>query len=333
MRILVTGGAGFIGSNFVRHWLHAHPADRITVLDLLTYAGNLENIEEFVHGGKIRFVKGDIGDAALADRLAKGQDAVFHFAAETHVDRSILDPQVFLKTNILGTHALLEAARKHKIKRFVFVSTDEVYGSIKKGKFREDDPLEPNSPYSVSKAAADLLCRSYWVTYGLPVLITRCCNNFGPYQFPEKVIPLFITNLAEGKKVPLYGKGLNVREWIHARDHCSAIDAVFRKGKPGEAYNIGSGVEMSNLELARNILKLFGRSADWIEYVKDRPGHDFRYALDSSKVRRLGWKPRYDFKEALWQTISWYRHNDDWWEKLKGHSGYKDYIRKQYLKR
>lgn len=331
-KILVTGGAGFIGSNFIRYWLKRHPADFITNLDLFTYAGNHDILREFKNERRVKTVRGDICDTALVDRLMKNQEAVFHFAAETHVDRSIHDSQIFLKTNILGTHTLLEAARAHKIKRFVFVSTDEVYGSIKKGSFTEKSPIEPNSPYSVSKAAADLLCRSFWVTYKTPVIITRCSNNYGPFQFPEKVIPLFITNLLADQKIPVYGKGLNVREWIYVMDHCSGIEYAYRKGTPGDVYNIGSGEEMSNIELAESILKCFGKSKDHIQFVTDRLGHDLRYSLDSSKLRRLGWKPRYRFKTALEETVEWYRRNADWWKKIRQKTQYKKYIMKQYKK-
>lgn len=330
MKVLVTGGAGFIGSNFIRYWTSRHPADRVTNLDLLTYAGDREAVREFNKNKKVGFVQGDICDPRTVDRAMKGQDAVFHFAAETHVDRSILDSQVFLRTNVLGTQALLEAARRHQIKKFVFISTDEVYGSIHRGSFKEDDPLLPNSPYAASKAAADLLCRSYWITHGFPVIVTRCSNNFGPRQFPEKVIPLFITNLMEGRKVPVYGKGLNVREWIHVLDHCRAVDRVFRKGKAGEIYNIGSGVEMNNIALARRILSAMGASKDSLDFVKDRPGHDLRYSLDSSKLRRLGWKPQYSFQEAIGETVRWYQRNRPWWTRIKAHQGYKTYIQKQY---
>lgn len=329
-KILVTGGAGFIGSNFIRYWLENNPNDSITNMDLLTYAGNRAILEKFKKERRVKFVKGDICQKVLVNSIARGVDAIFHFAAETHVDRSILDSQIFLKTNLLGTQMLLESSRKNKIKRFVFISTDEVYGSIKKGKFKEDAPIRPNSPYAVSKAAADLLCRSYWTTYHSPVIITRCCNNFGPFQFPEKVIPLFITHLIDGEKIPLYGKGTNVREWIYVQDHSRAIECVYKKGRAGEVYNIGSGVEMSNVELAKTILKYFRKSIASIQFVKDRPGHDLRYALDSSKIRKLGWRPKYDFEQALEETLRWYEANRSWWIRIKQRSQYKKYIEKQY---
>ncbi|OGR84394.1 MAG: dTDP-glucose 4,6-dehydratase [Elusimicrobia bacterium RIFCSPLOWO2_01_FULL_54_10] len=331
-KLLITGGSGFIGTNFIRYWKRAHPNDALTNLDLLTYAGSEA---AGTNGAKsaARFVKGDICHAPTVQRLMRGTDAVIHFAAETHVDRSILDSQVFLKTNVLGTHTLLEAARKANVKKFIFISTDEVYGSIDKGSFTEFSSLRPNSPYAASKAAADLLCRSYWVTHRFPVIVTRASNNYGPYQFPEKVIPLFITNLLQGKKVPLYGKGDNKREWIHAEDHARAIEKVLDKGEPGEIYNVGSGYELSNRELAGMILKLLGKGEDFIEPVQDRPGHDFRYALDSSKLKNLGWAPQKNFSQGLAETVEWYRSNESWWKKIKGKNTYKTYIRKQYAGR
>lgn len=329
-RILVTGGAGFIGSNFIRYWSKKHPADWIVNLDLLTYAGNPDVINEFKSAAKVKFVKGTICDSSLVDSLCKQADTIFHFAAETHVDRSILDSQIFLKTNVLGTHTLLESARKNKVKRFIYVSTDEVYGSIQKGFFNESSSLNPNSPYSVSKASGDLLARSYWITYKMPVIVTRCCNNFGPYQFPEKVIPLFITNLIENKKLPLYGKGANIREWLYVMDHCSALDCVYQRGKSGEIYNVGSSVEMTNLELAKLILNIFKKPTQFIQFVTDRPGHDFRYALNSTKIRKLGWRPQHSFKDALKKTVQWYQEKEDWWKKIKQKSEYKKYIQKQY---
>lgn len=329
-KILVTGGAGFIGSNFIRYWLKTHPNDHIINLDVLSYAGNPDAVKEFENNSRVRFVRGNICNPTLVHSLLKDRDAVFHFAAETHVDRSILDSQAFLKTNVLGTHNLLENARKNKVKKFIFISTDEVYGSVKKGVFTEESSLKPNSPYSASKAAADLLCRCYWVTYKMPVIVTRCCNNFGPYQFPEKVIPLFVTNLMQDKSVPVYGRGLNVREWLYVMDHCRALDWVYRKGRSGEIYNVGSGMEISNIELAKILLKYFAKPASFIEYVKDRPGHDFRYRLDSNKIMKLGWKPKYVFREALHETIRWYQENADWWKKIQNRSHFKKYIRKQY---
>ncbi len=330
-KILVTGGAGFIGSNFIRYWTQTHPKDRITNLDSLTYAASTDTLRD-LDASRVRFINGDISDKKLVPSLARGADSIFHFAAETHVDRSIIDPQIFLKTNVLGTQNLLEAVRVNGVGKFVHVSTDEVYGSIQKGKFSESSFLAPNSPYAASKASSDLLCRSYWRTYKTPVVITRCSNNFGPYQFPEKVIPLFVTNLIEGKKIPVYGRGLNVREWIYVTDHCRAIEAVYLKGSPGESYNIGSGYEISNSVLAKKILELFGLPESRIEYVKDRPGHDFRYSLDSSKLKRLGWKPEYRFEEAIAQTVRWYEDHQDWWRKIKKRGAYQTYVKKQYKK-
>lgn len=290
----------------------------ITNLDKLTYCGNRENLK-YVEGSRnYKFVKGDIADAKAVNRLVKGCDAVINFAAETHVDRSITDPESFVRTNVAGTHILLEAAKRHGIGRYLQISTDEVYGSTLKGAFKEDDPLLPNSPYSATKAGADLLVRSYFVTYKMPVIITRSSNNYGPYQYPEKVIPLFVTNLLEGKKVPLYGDGMNVRDWLFVQDNCEAIDTVLHKGEPGEVYNIGGGNEITNLDLTHSILKALGRDKSFIQYVTDRPGHDRRYALDISKIKGLGWKPRHDFRSALFLTVEWYKKNVGWWKKLKG---------------
>jgi len=319
MHILVTGGAGFIGSNFIRHMLKIHQNLRITNLDLLTYAGNLDNLKGCDTDKRYSFVRGDICDHALVDSIIRkgGIDTVVHFAAESHVDRSITDPSVFVKTNVLGTHTLLEAAKQYNVRRFIHVSTDEAYGSLPEGSFRETDILSPSSPYSSSKAGSDLLALSYYTTYGLPVIVTRCTNNFGPYQFPEKLIPLFITNLIEGKKVPVYGSGRNVRDWIHVGDHCNAIDFTLRNGKTGEIYNVGGGNEKTNLEITEKILRFMGKDDSMIEYVRDRPGHDFRYSLDCSKLRSLGWKPMRSFDNALQETIDWYVRNEWWWRPLK----------------
>ncbi|HPM42881.1 MAG TPA: dTDP-glucose 4,6-dehydratase [Candidatus Omnitrophota bacterium] len=316
-KIFVTGCAGFIGSNFVRHMLNKYPDYHITNLDKLTYCGNLDNLKDLEGNKNYKFVRGDIADERTVDGLVKDSDAVINFAAETHVDRSISDPACFVRTNVFGTHALLEAAKKHHVARYIQISTDEVYGSILKGEFKEEDPLLPNSPYSASKAGADLLVRSYFVTYKLPVIITRSSNNYGPYQYPEKVIPLFITNLIEGKKVPLYADGMNVRDWLYVVDNCEAIDTVLHKGEPGEIYNIGGGNEITNLELTRTILKELGKDESSIEYVADRPGHDKRYALSISKIAKLGWKPRHDFHSALRLTVEWYKNNTAWWRRLK----------------
>lgn len=319
MRLLVTGGLGFIGSNFIRQMLEEHPGDSIVNLDKITYAGNPENLKDIAGDPRYTFVRGDICDAEIVGSVFREYpiDAVVHFAAESHVDRSIEDASVFVRTNVLGTHVLLEAALNHGVKRFVHVSTDEVYGSIKTGSFRETDNLNPSSPYSASKAASDLLARSYYITHNLPVIVTRCTNNFGPYQYPEKLIPLFVTNLIEGKKVPVYGTGQNVRDWIYVLDHCRAVDFVLRHGEPGEIYNIGGGNEKSNLEITEGILRALGRDESMVEYVPDRPGHDWRYSLDSSKLRSMGWKPEFDFETALQETVRWYRENEWWWRPLK----------------
>lgn len=317
MRLLVTGGAGFIGSSFIRQYLAHHPADSILNLDKLTYAGNLKNLAEVEGNARYEFVKGDIADESLVERLMGRVDAVVNFAAETHVDRSIHDPSAFIRTNYVGVHNLLEKARAAGISRFLQISTDEVYGSTATGSFHEESPLRPNSPYSASKAASDLLVRSYYVTYNLPVLIVRSSNNYGPYQFPEKVIPLFVTNLIEGKKVPLYAKGENVRDWVFVEDNCRALDLVFSKGREGEIYNIAGGNEITNMELTHAILKAFGKGEEFINYVADRPGHDFRYSIDSTKLRELGFKPQYIFSEGLSRTIEWYRANPGWWQPLK----------------
>lgn len=332
-KLLITGGSGFIGSNFIRYWRSRHPQDEIVNLDILTYAASGDEASSNSSRSKARLIKGDIANPLTVRRAIKGVKTVVHFAAETHVDRSILNSQIFLKTNVLGTHTLLEAARQNGVGKFIYISTDEVYGSIEKGSFTEYSPLRPNSPYAASKAAGDLICRSYWVTHRLPVIVTRCCNNYGPYQFPEKVIPLFITNLLEGKKAPLYGDGSNVREWIHAVDHARAIERVMEAGEPGEIYNIGTGQEISNLELAGKILKALGKGDESIERVKDRPGHDFRYSLDSSKLKNLDWSPETEFEKGLKDTIEWYRAHASWWKKIKEKGAFKTYLKKQYAGR
>jgi len=316
-KILVTGGAGFIGSNFIRYILGRYPDYKVVNLDKLTYCGNLENLRDVEENRNYTFCKGDIADDKVVSRLVKGCDYIVNFAAETHVDRSIKDPSSFIATNVFGTYTLLEAAKRFGTKRFIHISTDEVYGSILDGAFTEDSPLQPNSPYSASKASADLLARSYYVTYTLPVIITRSSNNFGPHQYPEKVIPLFITNALEDKKVPLYADGMNVRDWLFVIDNCEAIDLVMRKGKIGTVYNIGGGHEITNLELTKTILDLLGKPEDLIKHVKDRPGHDKRYALDIAKMRSLGWSPRHSFRDALAVTIRWYNENRQWWKRLK----------------
>ena len=329
MKILVTGGAGFIGSNFVRHLLAAHPEDTVVNLDKLTYAGNPENLRDVEGNPRYRFVKGDICDGALVRELMAGVDAVVHMAAETHVDRSNVGADDFLRTNVLGTHTLLEAARERGLPRFLLVGTDEVYGSIAVGAARETDRLNPSNPYSASKAAADLLARAYWLTHRLPVVITRSSNNFGPYQYPEKVVPLFVTNALEDRPVPLYGDGRNVRDWLYVLDNCAAIDLVLRKGEAGEVYNVGGGNEVENVALTRAILDLLGKPETFITPVADRPGHDRRYALDSGKIHGLGWRPAHPFAAALEATVEWYRTQEAWWKPIKS-GAFKAYYEKQY---
>jgi len=316
--ILVTGGAGFIGSNLVRHILENRPDDRVINLDGLTYAGNMESLAEFVDEPRHEFVHCDINDAEKLDEIMPKADVVLHLAAESHVDRSIHNPSLFLNTNIIGTQCMLDAAKKHDIKRFVYVSTDEVYGELplddKSQLFTESTPLSPNSPYAVSKTGGDMLARAYHHTYNMNIGITRCSNNFGPYQFPEKVIPLFVNNLIEGKKVPLYGDGRNIRDWLHVLDHCEAICRVLDDGKPGEAYNIGGNNERSNLELTKMLINLCGRDESFIQQVPDRLGHDMRYAIDATKIRdELGWEPtRSAWPDALEATVQWYKDNREW---------------------
>lgn len=332
-RILVTGGCGFIGSNFIRLQLSAYPEIEVTNLDKLTYAGNLENLREFEANPGYQFVKGDITDPELVHSLLDSVefDAVVNFAAESHVDRSILDSGPFIQTNIVGTQVLLDAARKHEVKRYVQVSTDEVYGSLgPEGLFTEQTPIAPNSPYSASKAAADLLVRSYVNTFGFSAIITRCSNNYGPYQFPEKLIPLFISNAREDKPLPIYGQGTNVRDWIHVMDHCRGIDAALRKGEPGQIYNFGGHAEMQNIEITRLLLKLLDKPESLIEYVTDRPGHDLRYAIDCSKAEsELGWKVETDFQEGLKETINWYLDNPEWVNRIRT-GKYREYYEQQY---
>jgi dTDP-glucose 4,6-dehydratase len=322
MKLLVTGGAGFIGSNFVRMALtNKFPdfnVEQLTVLDLLTYAGDEENLKPVASDKRYKFVKGDIRDLELAKKLMQDADQVVHFAAESHVDRSIEGGSEFVSTNVMGTQVLLDAAKSSNIKRFVHVSTDEVYGSISEGSWPEDHPLLPNSPYSASKAGSDLLVRAYNRTHKLDTVITRCSNNYGQYQFPEKVMPLFITNIIEGKKVPLYGNGLNIRDWLHVDDHCRGIALALTKGRAGEVYNIGGGTELTNIELTHKILEAMGVGKEFIQPVEDRKGHDLRYSVDISKINReLGYSPQVNFEEGLEQTINWYKKNDAWWRKHK----------------
>jgi len=318
MRLLVTGGAGFIGSNFIRHIMKKYPECRVINLDKLTYAGNLDSLKNIENSPNYTFVKGDICDRKIVDGLAKDVDAIINFAAQTHVDRSIIDASDFIRTNIDGTYNLLEATKRYNVSRFVQISTDEVYGSTGEGSFRETSPLSPSSPYAASKAAADMLVHSYRVTFNLPVIIARSSNNFGPYQYPEKIIPLFITNALEDKQVPLYGDGMNVRDWLYVIDNCQGIDLILHKGREGEIYNIGGGNELRNIDLTRMVLKILGKPESLIQPVKDRPGHDRRYSIDSSKIEReLGWTPRFNFERALRETVKWYVDNQWWWKKLK----------------
>ena len=319
MNILVTGGCGFIGSNFIRYVLGKRPSVRIFNIDKLTYAGNPANLRDIESDSRYHFIHGDICDSVLVKDLVRREmiTTIVHFAAESHVDRSISDASDFIRTNVLGTFTLLEAALSEHIDRFIHISTDEVYGSTNEGSFTESDPLNPSSPYSSSKAASDLIARSYFITHGLPVIITRCTNNYGPFQYPEKLIPLFITNLLEGKNIPVYGTGTNVRDWIHVLDHCRAIDCILENGTPGEIYNIGGDNERSNIEITSMILDALGKDESCIEYVKDRLGHDFRYSLDSSKLKSLGWKPEYSFDQGLHETVAWYKANAWWWHPLK----------------
>ena len=335
MKLLVTGGAGFIGSNFIRHWLRTHPADRICNLDKLTYAGNLRNLDDLPPGHELvcQDICHDDDGARLEDRM-EGVDAVVHFAAESHVDRSIDSSAVFVQTNVLGTQRLLEAARRKRIPRFIHISTDEVYGALgATGEFTEQTPLEPNSPYAASKAGGDLLARSYFRTHGLPVIVTRACNNYGPYQHPEKLIPLMTTNAIEGLPLPVYGQGLQVREWLHVEDNCRAIEAVLARGIPGDVYNIGSGHRKANIEIVKSVLRLLDRPDSLIRFVEDRLAHDFRYALDSRKAsRELQWEPQVSFEQGLEQTVGWYRDHRAWVESAKNPT-FKDYYSQMYEKR
>jgi dTDP-glucose 4,6-dehydratase len=333
--VLVTGGAGFIGSNFVR-WAHAnHPDWHITTLDKLTYAGRLENLRDVMDSPRHTFVKGDIADAAVAAPLVKAAHYVVHFAAETHVDRSILSAGDFIHTDIFGTFVLLEAARQAPdLKMFVQISTDEVYGSVPSGASVETDELKPRNPYSASKAGADRLAYSYWATYHVPVIVTRASNNYGPNQFPEKVIPLFITNAIDDIPVPLYGDGMNIRDWLHVEDHCRAVDMLLTAGQPGEVYNIGGGNEVTNIDLTRRILALTGKTEALIRPVADRPGHDRRYCLDTTKLRGLGWAPRAEFASGLAATVDWYRQNEWWWRPIKENDpAFREYYATQYGQR
>jgi dTDP-glucose 4,6-dehydratase len=332
--ILVTGGCGFIGSNFVRHMLAKYPY-QVVNFDKLTYAGNPENLQDIEKDKRYTFIKGDIAEVSDLEKVFElPVEIIVNFAAESHVDRSILDPDTFIKTNINGTFQLLEMARKRGVKKFVQISTDEVYGSLgKEGKFSEQTPLAPNSPYSASKTSADVLAMSYYKTYNMPVIITRCSNNYGPYQFPEKLIPLIITNAMNDIELPVYGDGMNVRDWIHVEDHCEAIDVVLHNGKEGNVYNVGGENERTNIEIVKLILKALGKSESLIKYVKDRPGHDRRYAIDSTKLKKeLGFSPKTDFAHGMEETVKWYRENRNWWERIKS-GAYMEYYKNMYENR
>ncbi len=328
-KYLVTGGAGFIGSNYIRYILNKYDDVVVLNLDKLTYAGNLDNLKDLDDNPRYRFIKGDICDEKIVDELVQEVDAIINFAAESHVDRSIGSPDDFIKTDVFGTFVLLEAARKHGVERFVQISTDEVYGSIENGSFVETDPLMPSSPYSASKAGADRLAFSYLVTYDVPVIITRCSNNYGPYQFPEKLIPLFVTNALQDKSLPIYGDGLNVRDWIYVDDHCDAVDFVHQNGELGEVYNIGGGNERTNIDITNIILKTLDKPESLKTYVKDRLGHDRRYSVNCEKINRLGWTPNYSFEDAMEKTINWYVENKWWWEKLKS-GEYLEFYKQNY---
>ncbi|MEH6887925.1 dTDP-glucose 4,6-dehydratase [Priestia megaterium] len=333
MNILVTGGAGFIGSNFVRHMVETYPSYSIVNYDLLTYAGNLENLKDIESHENYTFVKGDINNRELVDHLVKYHniDVIVNFAAESHVDRSITEPNIFIKSNVLGTQALLDVAKANNLKKYVQVSTDEVYGSLgETGYFTEETPLAPNSPYSASKAGADMLVSAYHETFGMNVNITRCSNNYGPYHFPEKLIPLMVTNALEGKELPIYGDGKNVRDWLHVKDHCAAIDLVIHKGEPGEIYNVGGHNERTNNEIVHLIVEKLNAPKELIKFVEDRLGHDRRYAIDPTKLTtELGWNPKYTFDTGIVETIQWYLDNQDWWKNIKS-GDYVNYYNKQY---
>lgn len=331
MKLLVTGGAGFMGSNFIRYILEKYPDYTIINIDKLTYAGNLANLKEVENNPRYKFVKGDIADQKLVSSLISEVDVVVNYAAETHVDKSILDPKAFAETDVIGTLTLLDCIRKDSNRvKFIQISTDEVFGTISEGKFTEESPFLPNSPYAASKAGGDLLCRSFFVTYKTPVIVTHSCNFYGPFHYPEKLIPLAITNIIENKKVPIYGDGKQIREWIYTLDHCSAIDTILHKGVAGEVYNIGTEEEWVNIDTVRLILKNLDKGEDLIEFVKDRPGHDRRYSLDTSKLRQeLGWAPAVKFEDGIKETVKWYRENTDWWQQIKS-GEYLKYYQNQY---
>lgn len=333
MKLLVTGGAGFMGSNFIRYILKKYPDYEIINLDKLTYAGNLKNLSDIENNPRYKFVKGDIADPNIVNELIPQVDAVINYAAETHVDRSILDPREFAQTDVIGTLTILNAIRSNgNSVKLIQISTDEVFGSIESGKFSENSPFEPNSPYAASKAGGDLMCRAFFATYKTPVVVTHSCNFYGPNHYPEKLIPLAITNLLEGKKVPVYGDGKQVREWIHTQDHCSAVDVILHKGVEGQIYNIGTEREFENLDTIKIILGTLDLDESYIEFVKDRPGHDRRYSLDTSKLRNdLGWNPQVEFEDGIKQTVEWFRNNESWWKEIKS-GDYQNYYKKQYGK-
>ena len=330
--VLVTGGAGFIGSNFVRRMLERYPEMELTVLDKLTYAGNRANLADLEADGRLHFVHGDIADASVVDPLAAETHAIVNFAAETHVDRSIESADAFIQTDVYGTYVLMQAALRHGHQKYVQISTDEVYGDVPTGSSREEDALAPRSPYAASKAGGDLLVRAFCTTYGLPACITRSSNNFGPYQYPEKIIPLFVTNAIDGQPLPVYGDGQQIRDWLFVDDHCDAVALILERGEAGEIYNVAAGNEMTNLELTRAILEQLERSISLVRHVPDRPGHDRRYSIDSSKLRALGWSPHKRFEEALGDTVRWYVDHEEWWRPLKS-GEYVDYYRRQYAER
>ncbi len=334
MKILVTGGAGFMGSCFIRYMLQTYPDIEILNFDKMTYAGNPENLSDVADNRHYMFQKGDIADENAVRKAIEEfkPDAIVNYAAETHVDRSILEPGAFIRTDILGTYNLLEAVRKYRITRYVQVSTDEVFGSVVEGESTEESAFDPSSPYSASKAGADHLVRAYYRTYETPTIVTHACNNYGQNQYPEKLIPLFITNLMEGKKVPVYGSGSNIREWIYVLDHARAIDLILRQGEEGAVYNIGTGERLSNMEITQKLLSRLGKDESSIEYITDRPGHDLRYALNSEKLRNLGWQPEHTFDQGLVQTVAWYKDHQEWWKKIKS-GEYMEYYQKQYEER
>lgn len=331
--LLVTGGAGFIGSNFVRYILARYPEYQVHVLDALTYAGNKDNLADAWHDSRFRFTQGDICNPEIVDEVAKSADAILNFAAESHVDRSILQPGAFIQTDVAGVWTLLEAARKYKHERFLHVSTDEVYGSISEGSFIEGDPLEPNSPYSASKAGGELLVRAYHKTFGLPTIVTRGSNTYGPYQYPEKLVPLFVTNLIDDQPVPVYGDGKQTRDWLYVLDHCQGIDLAFHKGEPGGIYNVGGGNERFNIDVVHLMLQYLDKPSSLIRHVTDRPAHDLRYSVDNSRIEALGFRPTASFDEELKETVQWYVRHQDWWRKIKATPTYQDFMHTWYKER